>query len=73
MTYYSGSESDSVLSDAEISGLGLNLDLMFVMRVTDTFGFTMGPVADIGLSGTASGSDLKFDNFGGSAGVVALF
>jgi hypothetical protein len=72
ITYYSTADNDT-----DISGLGLNLDAMFAIGVSDTFAITIGPVADIGLSGSADlgggSADLKFNNFGANAGVVGLF
>ena len=73
ITYYTSGDDD-----IDISGLGLNLDAMFVLGVTDSFAFTIGPVADIGLTGSAESDlggevDFKYTNFGANAGVVGLF
>lgn len=72
ITYY-----DSTQQDFDISGIGLNLDAMLVLAPSEHFAFTIGPIVDLGLSGTASradvSTDLKMSNFGASAGLATAF
>jgi hypothetical protein len=72
ITYYS-----TTSGDYGINGLGLNLDAMFAIAITQSFAFTFGPVADIGLSGTADlpggEADYKFSGFGANAGLAGFF
>jgi hypothetical protein len=67
------------------SGLGFDLEPMFVLSPADHFGFVAGPVVDIPLSGTTSreqsppsatpqpDTKVKFLNYGLTIGVLGYF
>jgi hypothetical protein len=68
-----------------LSGIGLNLEPMFVLSPTDHFGIVGGPVIDIPLSGTTStertpqvgaasaDNKVKFMDYGITVGVLGYF
>ena len=91
ITYYSiKSERTSqpptpVTTKNTISGVGLNLEPMFVFSPADHFGIIAGPVIDIPLSGTSSSTQtprarnpgpddkIKFANYGITVGLLGYF
>jgi len=74
-----------ITTKTTISGVGLNLEPMFVFSPADHFGIVAGPVIDIPLSGTSSseqtpqtgtpGPDdkIKFANYGIAVGLLGYF
>jgi hypothetical protein len=92
VTYYSsGQTEDRVVGnatqtvDTSADGFQLNFEPMLVITPVPSFGFTVGGVADVPLSGSAKSStangattvsfegDMKFTNFGFVAGVLGYF
>jgi hypothetical protein len=65
VTYY-----HSEASSTTYSGVGLNLEAMFVFKIVDHFGGTLGGDGDIGLHDSHG---TKYLNFGAAGGLVAWF
>jgi hypothetical protein len=89
VTYYNLKTKDNTpptTSTTTGSGLGLDLEPIFVFSPVSHFGFTFGPVADIPLTGSTSrettptpvggnqpDTKAKFMNFGIAVGVLGYF
>jgi hypothetical protein len=91
-TYYSFSQSEERVAgnatqvvDTSANGFQLNFEPMLVITPVPSFGFTVGGVIDVPLSGSAKvetttgattlsfEEDLKFTNFGLVAGILGYF
>jgi hypothetical protein len=74
-----------ITSKTTYSGLGIDLEAMFVLSLADHFGIVAGPVLDLPLSGTRSSEQspqvgpapvddkVKFTNYGLAVGVLGNF
>jgi hypothetical protein len=91
-THYSFSQSQERVAgnamqivDTSANGFQLNFEPMLVITPVPSFGFTVGGVIDVPLSGSAKvetttgattvsfEEDLKFTNFGLVAGILGYF
>jgi opacity protein-like surface antigen len=85
--FHTESEDVNTKQEGTLSGLALTAEGMFVISPVPHFGFGVGPLIDLGLSGTAKGEatdkrsglkvsgedDYKVTNFGAIAGLVGTF
>ena len=62
-SYYSYDEADTW-------GLGLTVEGMFVLAVTNGFGFVLGPYFDFEFAGERNDNDAKWRSFGIAFGLA---
>lgn len=71
LTYFTDSLEDDDGDEIDISGLALSADVMLVIAPVPHFGFTIGPVLDLGLTGSTEIGTTDVDTTVTDVGLLA--
>jgi hypothetical protein len=61
LTYFTDSIEDNDGDEVDVSGLAMSADVMLVIAPVPHFGFTIGPVLDLGLTGSTEFGTMDVD------------